>query len=61
MSELRKEVVRRCCAYYNYQWPIQLTSGIMFFEGYKITIEEFAKEAILFSAVNDKIKGLTAK
>lgn len=29
------------CAHFSYKWPKQLTSGVMFYEGYKITIQEF--------------------
>lgn len=41
-------LVRRACAFHDYKWPKQLTSGIMFFEGERVTIEEFKKQARLF-------------
>jgi hypothetical protein len=43
-----KEILRRAIAHYNYKWPKELTSGVMFFEGQRITIEEFKKECRLF-------------
>jgi hypothetical protein len=33
--------IKLACAYYNYKWPPRMTSGVMFYEGYKITIQEF--------------------
>ena len=33
--------IQLACAYFNYKWPKELTSGVMFYEGYKITIQEF--------------------
>lgn len=42
-----KSVVRECVAHCNYKWPKQLTSGIMFFRGERITIEEFMEQVKL--------------
>lgn len=41
-------IIRMACAFYNYRWPEILSSGIMFFHGQRITIEEFNKQARLF-------------
>lgn len=41
-------ITRRACAHFNYHWPDQLTSGIMFFEGERITVEEFMEQVKLF-------------
>lgn len=35
-------IVLRACAYFNWKWPKDLTSGIMFFEGKRITLIEFS-------------------
>lgn len=40
-----QQIIRRACVYYNYVWPKQLVSGVMFFEGTRITIEQFQAEA----------------
>jgi len=40
-AEIRLSTIRRACAFFKYQWPAQLDSGVMFFEGLRITIEEF--------------------
>lgn len=45
------QTIRKAIAFNNYQWPNQLTSGIMYFEGYRITIEEFMEQCKLFSNV----------
>lgn len=37
----------RACIYFKNKWPSQLTSGIMFFEGERITKEEFEEQAEL--------------
>lgn len=42
------DIVKRACAHFNYQWPASLTSGVMFFEGQRITIEQFNKCARMF-------------
>ena len=46
----KKQIIRRACAAFNYKWPEQLSSGIMFFEGQKITIEEFKEQVNLFKS-----------
>ena len=35
--------IRSALSYHNYKWPKELWTGVMFYEGYKITIEEFEK------------------
>ena len=42
------EVLFRVVAEYKYKWPSEITSGVLFFEGYRITIHEFKKAARLF-------------
>lgn len=44
----RTSVIREACAHFKYKWPTQLTSGIMFYDGERITIEEFAAQVRLF-------------
>lgn len=44
----KTQLIRRCCSYFDYVWPKEIISGILFFEGTKITIEEFMKQARLF-------------
>jgi hypothetical protein len=43
-----KDVIRRLCAVYNYRWPKQYITGVLFYDGYRITIEEFNEQAKLF-------------
>ena len=33
------------CAHFNYKWPKELTSGVMFYEGFRITVKEFNERA----------------
>jgi len=42
------QIIRRACFHYDYKFPKELYSGVLFFEGHKITIEEFNKQANLF-------------
>ena len=44
----RLQTIRMACRYFNYKWPEQLSSGVMFYFGERITIEEFNKQANLF-------------
>lgn len=44
-----KSLLRRVIAEYDYKWPKQLTSGVMFYNGETIRIEDFKKEARLFN------------
>lgn len=44
----KETAIRLACYHYNYQWPKSLFTGIMFYEGFKITIEEFQQCAKLF-------------
>ena len=37
----KETAIRLACSYFNYKWPKQLTSGIMFYNGFRITIKEF--------------------
>ena len=48
VDENRLATLRRCIAYFNYKWPKDTPSGWMFFDGLKITVEEFNKEARKF-------------
>lgn len=47
-EEVKKLVVRRAAYWHDYKWPEQLSSGIMFFDGERITIEEFQEQVALF-------------
>lgn len=40
--------IRSALIYHNYRWPKELWTGVMFYEGYKITIEEFNEQLQLF-------------
>lgn len=40
--------VRMACAYRDYKWPEELTSGVMFFDGQRVTIEAFQEQVKLF-------------
>jgi hypothetical protein len=39
------------CVWHEYRWPKELTSGVMFFNGQRITIKEFNEVAKEFSRV----------
>lgn len=41
-------IIRLACANSNYKWPKELYTGIMFYMGYKITVEEFNEQVRLF-------------
>ena len=40
--------VRLACAARDYEWPKELTSGVMFYDGQRVTIEQFQEQAALF-------------
>lgn len=40
--------IRLACYHFNYKFPKELFTGILFFEGYKIIIEEFQDCCKLF-------------
>lgn len=44
--------IKLACDTYNYKWPSNLTSDIMFYEGYNISINEFNAWANNFNTVN---------
>lgn len=33
--------IQALCAKYNYKWPRYITSGVMFYDGIEVTIDEF--------------------
>lgn len=41
MSESRKLLIYRAVNWFDFKFPKQLTSGVMFFEGERITVFEF--------------------
>ena len=43
MTEFKQKqsVLRRACDFHGYKWPENLSSGVMFFEGERVLIEEF--------------------
>jgi len=45
----KQEAIKRACYFYNYKWPHSLPSGVMFFDGQRITIGEFVAWADLFN------------
>lgn len=40
--------LRGACHHHNYKWPSDLWTGVMFFQGHKITVEEFMECVNLF-------------
>jgi hypothetical protein len=38
---LKKIAIAELCSLYNYKWPKEITSGVMFYNGIKVTIQEF--------------------
>lgn len=40
--------IKLACAAYDYRWPRHLSSGVMFYEGFRITIQEFNECKELF-------------
>jgi len=44
----RAHTIRLACEYYGYRWPSDSPSGILYYFGERITIEEFNKQARLF-------------
>lgn len=45
---MKEETIKLACEYYNYKWPRELVSGVMYFNGQTITIDEFNKWARKF-------------
>jgi len=45
----KQEAIKCACYHYDYRWPRSLPSGVMFFNGHRITIEEFMAWANLFN------------
>ena len=45
MSEITDDRLAKAVAYHNGAWPEQLTSGVMFFDGLRITRAEFERIA----------------
>ena len=37
----KQEAIQLCCRENNYKFPKELSSGILFYYGFKITIQEF--------------------
>ena len=44
---MKIDTIIRACVYFKNNWPKELTSGIMFFEGERITRQEFEEQAEL--------------
>ncbi len=44
----RTQAIKEACAHYGHKWPKSLTSGVMYFNGHRITIKEFNKWASYF-------------
>lgn len=47
-DDRRISIIRRACYFYDYKFPKELWTGVLFFEGERITIEEFNEQAKLF-------------
>jgi hypothetical protein len=41
MSQDKRIALANACRSYNYKWPKELSSGVMFYDGERITIQEF--------------------
>lgn len=39
----RETIIRDAVLHHKFRWPVQLTSGVMFYMGERITISEFNK------------------
>jgi len=46
----KESAIKRACRDNNYTWPDKLESGVMFYEGHRITIQEFYAWATGFRA-----------
>jgi hypothetical protein len=47
---MTKEIaIKLACSEYDYEWPEKLWTGVMFFSGYTITVQEFNKWAENFN------------
>ncbi|HUM41585.1 MAG TPA: hypothetical protein PKI14_01390 [Fervidobacterium sp.] len=44
----KTSAIRKALHDHDYKWPKDLWTGIMFYEGYRITIEEFNEQRRLF-------------
>ena len=45
---MRNINIASACRDHNYKWPKVLTTGVMFYNGYRITIDEFNEWARKF-------------
>lgn len=41
MAMSKQTAIANACRDNNYRWPVELTSGVMFYDGYTITVKEF--------------------
>ena len=48
LSLNKEEAIKIACAEYDYNWPKHLFSGVMFYAGYRIDINEFNEWARKF-------------
>lgn len=46
----RDTAIRLACYHFEYKWPESLFTGVMFYLGYRITIEEFNACVKLFKS-----------
>lgn len=44
----KKMAIAELCSLYNYKWPKDIISGVMFYNGIKVTIDEFNEWANKF-------------
>lgn len=44
------QILVECVLYYRFKWPIQLWTGVMFFKGFRVTIQDFAETADKYKA-----------
>jgi hypothetical protein len=44
----KSEAIKLACRDCDYKWPKELFTGVMFYNGYRITIEEFTELARMF-------------
>lgn len=44
----KSEAIQQLCLEHNYKWPKHINTGVMFYGGYRITIDEFNEWARKF-------------
>lgn len=50
MNPASNQVLIDCVLYHDFKWPKQLWTGVMFFKGFRITIQDFVDTASRYKA-----------